>query len=211
MNHKQIIYFYLKSSFDVIFGILGLILISPLFLLIGISIKIDSKGPIFFKQKRIGMHQKHFYIYKFRTMRIDTPRNTPTHQMKNPDQWITRVGHFLRKTSLDEIPQMINIAKGEMSFIGPRPALWNQYDLMDEREKRNVHQVKPGVTGWAQVKGRDRLSIRDKAQLDGDYITLFGAFTDLRIVFLTVRAILTKDGIVEGGTGTLEKEADHND
>ena len=144
-------------------------------------------------------------------MRIDTPRNTPTHQMKNPDQWITHVGHFLRKTSLDEIPQMINIAKGEMSFIGPRPALWNQYDLMDEREKRNVHQVKPGVTGWAQVKGRDRLSIKDKAQLDGDYIDLFGALTDLRIVFLTVLAILTKDGIVEGGTGTLEKEADHND
>ena len=199
--------FYLKFKriYDFILALLGLIILSLLFLIIMIIIKLDSKGPILFKQKRIGRHKKHFYILKFRTMRIDTPKDTPTHMLENPGQWITKMGKFLRKTSLDELPQIINILKGDMSIIGPRPALWNQYDLMDERDKYGVHNLYPGLTGYAQINGRDELPIPEKAKLDGYYVEHISLWLDIKIFFGTIISIFKSDGVVEGGTGTLEK------
>ena len=200
--------FYLKFKrfYDTVLAFIGLIVLSPLFLLLMILIKLDSKGPILFKQKRIGRHKKHFNILKFRTMRIDTPKDTPTHMLENPQQWITKVGRFLRKTSLDELPQIINILKGDMSIIGPRPALWNQYDLMDERDKYCVHNLYPGLTGYAQINGRDELPIPDKAKLDGYYVEHISLCLDIKIFFGTIISIFKSDGVVEGGTGTLEKK-----
>lgn len=204
------IYFKVKRIFDFMYALIGLIVLMPLFVLIGLIIKIDSKGPIFFAQRRIGKDQKEFKMLKFRTMRSDTPHNIPTHLMKEPGKYITRVGKILRKTSLDELPQFINILKGDMSFVGPRPALYNQDDLVEEREKYGVHKVLPGVTGWAQVNGRDTLPIPDKAKLDGEYIKHFGLWTDAKLLIKTVFAILKSDGVVEGGTGTLENTSkDH--
>ena len=204
------IYFKVKRIFDFMYALIGLIVLIPLFVLIGLIIKIDSKGPIFFAQRRIGKDQKEFKMLKFRTMRSDTPHNIPTHLMKEPGKYITRVGKILRKTSLDELPQFINILKGDMSFVGPRPALYNQDDLVEEREKNGVHKVLPGVTGWAQVNGRDTLPIPDKAKLDGEYIKHFGLWTDAKLLIKTVFAILKSDGVVEGGTGTLENTSkDH--
>jgi len=198
--------FYLKFKrfYDFVLALLGLIVLSPLFLVLVVAIKIDSKGPILFKQKRVGKDKTHFNILKFRSMRIDTPKETPTHLLENPDQWITKVVKFLRKTSLDELPQFINILKGDMSFVGPRPALWNQYDLIEERDKYDVHSILPGVTGWAQVNGRDTLLIPDKAKLDGVYIEKISLWTDIKLVIKTFLIVLRKDGVVEGGTGTLE-------
>jgi len=167
--------------------------------LIGLLIKLDSRGPIFFKQRRIGIHKKEFILIKFRTMRKETPSNVPTHLMKEYNQYITRVGKVLRKLSLDELPQLINILKGEMSFIGPRPALYNQDDLIAERDKYNVHNVVPGITGWAQVNGRDSLSIPDKAYFDGEYIKRFSLKLDLIIWLRTLNVVLTVAGVVEGG------------
>jgi len=200
--------FYLKFKrlYDFILALLGLIILSPLFLLLMIIVKIDSKGPILFKQKRIGRFKKHFYILKFRTMRIDTPKDTPTHMLENPEQWITKMGKFLRKTSLDELPQIINILKGDMSIIGPRPALWNQYDLMDERDKYDVHKLYPGLTGYAQINGRDELPIPEKAKLDGYYVEHISLWLDIKIFFGTIISIFKSEGVVEGGTGTLEKK-----
>jgi O-antigen biosynthesis protein WbqP len=198
------LYYIIKRIFDFIYALVGLIILAPLFLLIGLLIKIDSKGPIFFTQRRIGKAKKEFKMLKFRTMKIDTPHNVPTHLMKDPDKYITRVGKVLRKTSLDELPQFINIFKGDMSFVGPRPALYNQDDLVAEREKYGVHQVLPGVTGWAQVNGRDTLPIPEKAKLDGEYIKHFSLWTDFKLLIKTVIAIIKSDGVVEGGTGTLE-------
>jgi O-antigen biosynthesis protein WbqP len=198
------LYYYIKRIFDFIYALIGLILLSPIFILIGLLIKLDSRGPIFFTQRRIGQHKKEFKMLKFRTMKRDAPSNVPTHLMKEPSRYITRVGKILRKTSLDEIPQFINILKGDMSFVGPRPALYNQDDLVVEREKYGVHQVLPGVTGWAQVNGRDTLPIPDKAKLDGEYIKHFGLWTDFKLLVKTVVAIVKSDGVVEGGTGTLE-------
>jgi len=200
--------FYLKFKrfYDSVLAFIGLIVLSPLFLILMILIKLDSKGPILFKQKRIGRHKNHFYILKFRTMRIDTPKDTPTHMLENPQQWITKVGKFLRKTSLDELPQIINILKGDMSIIGPRPALWNQYDLMDERDKYGVHSLYPGLTGYAQVNGRDELPIPDKAKLDGYYVEHISLWLDIKIFFGTIWSIFKSEGVVEGGTGTLEKK-----
>lgn len=152
-------YIKVKRILDIVISGLGLIILSPLFLLLILAIKLDSKGPVFFKQKRVGIHKKYFNILKFRTMRIDTPGNVPTHMLVNPEQYITRTGKFLRKTSLDELPQIINILKGDMSIIGPRPALWNQYDLIAERDKYKVNNILPGLTGWAQINGRDELEI----------------------------------------------------
>src|SRR5690606_31583169 len=149
----------------------------------------DSKGPVLFKQKRIGRYKKHFNILKFRTMHIDTPKDTPTHLLENPEQWITRMGKFLRKTSLDELPQIINILKGDMSIIGPRPALWNQYDLMEERDKYQVHDISPGLTGYAQINGRDELIISDKAKLDGYYVNHMSLWLDIKIFFGTFLSI----------------------
>lgn len=163
------VYLKFKRLIDIILSAMGLIVLSPIFLALILAIKLDSPGPVLFKQKRVGIHKRHFYILKFRTMRIDTPKDTPTHLLENPDQWITKVGKFLRRTSLDELPQIINIFKGEMSIIGPRPALWNQYDLIAERDKYGANDVPVGLTGWAQINGRDELEIEVKAKLDGEY------------------------------------------
>ena len=163
------VYLKFKRFIDIILSAMGLIVLSPIFLALILAIKLDSPGPVLFKQKRVGIHKRHFYILKFRTMRIDTPKDTPTHLLENPDRWITNVGKFLRRTSLDELPQIINIFKGEMSIIGPRPALWNQYDLIAERDKYGANDVPVGLTGWAQINGRDELEIEVKAKLDGEY------------------------------------------
>jgi len=199
-------YFWFKRFYDTVLSLIGLIILTPLLLIIVIFIKLDSKGPILFKQKRIGRNKKHFYILKFRTMRIDTPKDTPTHMLENPQQWITKVGKFLRKTSLDEIPQIINILKGDMSIIGPRPALWNQYDLVEERDKYDVHKLYPGLTGYAQINGRDELPISEKAILDGYYVKHMSLWLDTKIFFGTIISIFKSDGVVEGGTGTLENK-----
>ena len=198
-------YIKFKRLYDTLGAFIGISLLSPLFLIILILIKTDSKGPIFFRQKRIGKNKKTFYILKFRTMRIDTPRDTPTHLLENPEQWITKVGKFLRKTSLDELPQIINILKGDMSIIGPRPALWNQDDLVLERDNYGVHQLYPGLTGYAQIKGRDSLPIPDKAKLDGYYVNNLSLWLDIKIFFGTLRSVFKSDGVVEGGTGILDK------
>lgn len=193
-------YLKVKRIIDFILALIGLIVLSPLFLLIILAIKVDSKGPILFKQKRVGIHKTHFHILKFRTMRIDTPKDTPTHLLENPQQWITKVGRFLRKTSLDEIPQIINILKGEMSIIGPRPALWNQYDLIAERDKYGANDVPVGLTGWAQINGRDELPIDIKAKLDGQYVEKISFGMDVKCFFGTIKSVLKSDGVVEGGT-----------
>ena len=203
------VYLKIKRLIDIILSTLGIVILSPVFLVLIIAIKLDSPGPVLFKQKRVGIHKSHFHIFKFRTMRIDTPKDTPTHLLENPDQWITKAGKFLRRTSLDELPQIMNIFKGEMSIIGPRPALWNQYDLIDERDKYGANDVPVGLTGWAQINGRDELEIDVKARLDGEYADKIGFMMDLRCFFWTILSVLRSDGVVEGGTGTkkADKEA----
>lgn len=200
------VYKLLKKVIDRVLALVGLIVLSPVFLVLVIAIKLDSRGPVLFKQKRVGIHKSHFNILKFRTMRTDTPKDTPTHLLKNPQQYITKVGGFLRKTSLDELPQIINILKGDMAIVGPRPALWNQYDLIAERDKYGANDVLPGLTGWAQINGRDELPIDVKARLDGEYVRRMGLFMDLRCIFGTVASVAKQEGVVEGGTGAMEKE-----
>ena len=197
---------FFKRCLDLILSIIGLILLSPLFIIICIWIKCDSKGPVFFKQKRVGRNKKLFGIYKFRTMYTDTPSEMPTHLLNNPDRFITKAGHFLRKTSLDELPQIINIIKGEMSIIGPRPALWNQEDLIKERDRYGANNLRPGLTGWAQVNGRDELEIDVKAKLDGEYVEKMSFLFDVKCFFKTITSVLKHDGVVEGGTGELRKK-----
>lgn len=199
-------YLKVKRLLDIILSFIALILLIPIFLVIVLAIKIDSKGPVLFKQKRVGINKSYFYILKFRTMRIDAPNEVPTHLLENPDIWITRVGSFLRRTSLDELPQIWNVFVGEMSLIGPRPALWNQYDLIAEREKYGVNSIRPGLTGWAQINGRDELSIEDKAKLDGEYVENMGFLMDLRCFFRTIVSVFKSDGVVEGGTGRIRKD-----
>lgn len=199
-------YLKVKRFIDIILSLLGLIILSPLFLILIIAIKIDSKGPVLFKQKRVGIDKSYFNILKFRTMRIDTPSDIPTHLLENPDQWITKVGKFMRKTSLDELPQIINILKGEMSIIGPRPALWNQYDLIAERDKYGANDIPAGLTGWAQINGRDKVNIEDKARFDGEYVEKMGLKIDIRCFFGTIVNVLKISGVVEGGTGIEEKD-----
>ena len=197
----------IKYSFDWVLALIAIFILLPfLFLPISLMIKLTSKGPVLFKQKRIGQNKKTFHLFKFRTMRIDTPKDVPTHQLKNPEQWITPLGRFLRKTSLDEVPQLFNILRGEMSFIGPRPALWNQDDLITERDKYAVNQLRPGVSGWAQINGRDTLPIPVKAKLDGEYVKRKSFWFDIYIIFRTVLKIFKDDSVVEGGTGKLGKE-----
>ena len=195
------IYLRIKRIIDIFLSLIGLLVLSPIFLSLIIAIKIDSKGPVLFKQKRVGIHKSHFNILKFCTMRIDTPKDTPTHLLENPEQYITKVGKFLRKTSLDELPQIINILCGTMSIIGPRPALWNQYDLIAERDKYGANDIRPGLTGWAQINGRDELSIEVKAKLDGEYVKRIGLLMDVRCFLGTIVSVLKRDGVVEGGTG----------
>ena len=202
-------YVAVKKIIDRFLAFIGLIVLSPLFLILIIAIKLDSPGPIFFRQKRVGIHKTYFEILKFRTMRTDTPKDMPTHMLKNPDQYITKVGRFLRKTSLDELPQIINILKGDMAIVGPRPALWNQYDLIEERDKYGANDILPGLTGWAQINGRDELEIPVKAKLDGDYVAKMSFGMDLRCILGTVVSVARQDGVVEGGTGELHKEQEH--
>lgn len=204
-------YRVLKNILDRFLALLGMILLSPLFLALIIAIKADSKGPVLFKQKRVGIHKKHFHILKFRTMRIDTPKDTPTHLLQNPEQYITKVGKFLRKTSLDELPQIINILKGDMSIVGPRPALWNQYDLIAERDKYGANDILPGLTGWAQINGRDELPIEVKAKLDGEYVAKRGLIMDVKCIVGTVVSVVKQEGVVEGGTGALKDQEKNND
>lgn len=194
-------YQYIKRALDFLLALLAVILLSPVLFILAVLIKLDSPGPILFKQKRVGIHKNHFYILKFRTMRIDTPKDMPTHLLKNPEQYITKMGKFMRKTSLDELPQIINILKGEMSIIGPRPALWNQYDLLDERDKYGANDVVPGLTGWAQINGRDELEIPVKAKLDGEYVKNMSFLFDVKCFVGTIFSVLKSEGVVEGGIG----------
>ena len=195
-----------KRMIDIVLSGLGIIVLSPILLVLVVAIKMDSKGPVLFKQKRVGIHKSHFNILKFRTMRIDTPNDMPTHLLQNPEQWITKVGGFLRKTSLDELPQIFNIFAGQMSIIGPRPALWNQYDLIEERDKYGANDVLPGLTGWAQINGRDELEIPGKAKLDGEYVKKMSFGFDVKCFFGTITSVLKHEGVVEGGTGAMEKK-----
>ena len=191
-------YSTIKRGIDFCLSLTGIIVLLPLFAMLILLIKADSSGPILFKQKRVGIHKKHFNILKFRTMRIDTPKDTPTHMLENPDKWITKVGKFLRKTSLDELPQIFNILIGEMAIVGPRPALWNQYDLIAERDKYGANDIMPGLTGWAQINGRDELPIDVKAKLDGEYVGKMSFPFDIVIFFKTVFSVLRSEGVVEG-------------
>ena len=197
-------YRYIKRIIDILLSGLAIIILSPLLLILCIAIKLDSPGPIFFTQKRVGIHKTYFQIYKFRTMRTDTPKDMPTHMLANPEQYITKSGRFLRKTSLDELPQIFNIFKGDMSIVGPRPALWNQDDLVAERDKYGANDVTPGLTGWAQINGRDELEIPVKAKLDGEYVKKYGFTMDVRCFFGTFLSVLRQDGVVEGGTGSMK-------
>ncbi|ELA91641.1 sugar transferase [Enterococcus faecium] len=195
----------LKRGIDFLLSLAGIIVLSPILLILCLAIKIDSKGPVIFKQKRVGKNKTHFYIYKFRTMKVDTPKETPTHLLSNPDFFITRVGKFLRKTSLDELPQLFNILKGDMAVIGPRPALWNQYDLIEERDKYHANDIRPGLTGLAQISGRDELEIDYKARLDGQYTANITPWMDLKCFFGTIISVFKSEGVVEGGTGSVKK------
>lgn len=201
-----------KRGIDLVLSFLGLVLLSPLFLILCIAIKIDDPGPVFFAQKRVGKNKQFFKLHKFRSMKMSTPHDVPTHMLSNPDQYITRVGHFLRKSSLDELPQIGDIFIGNMSVIGPRPALWNQDILVSERDKYGANDIKPGLTGWAQINGRDELEIPDKAKLDGEYAEKLArggisAFLfDIKCFVGTVLSVIKSDGVVEGGTGEMKKK-----
>ena len=202
----------LKRIIDILLATFGILFLFLPMLIIAVAIKLDSPGPVFFKQKRVGLHKKHFMILKFRTMRTDTPHDAPTHELSDPKRWITKVGGFLRKTSLDELPQLFNIWVGHMSLIGPRPALWNQFDLIAERDKYGANDVRPGLTGWAQINGRDELPLEQKAALDGEYALALdagfskGLIMDIRCFFGTFLAVVTARGIHEGSRGNGGKE-----
>lgn len=200
-------YMKIKRLIDIILSLIGLITFSPIFLILIIAIKLDSRGPVLFKQKRVGLNKTHFNILKFRTMRIDTPKDTPTHLLETPDKYITKAGKFLRKTSLDELPQIWNIFIGDMSIIGPRPALWNQYDLIAERDRYGANEVPPGLTGWAQINGRDELTIEAKAKLDGEYIEKISLWMDVKCFFGTIVSVIKSDGVVEGGNASKKRFA----
>ncbi len=203
---------FLKNVIDFLCSFIGLLLLALPMLILIIAIKIDDPGPAFFKQQRVGKNKKLFWLYKFRSMKVSTPKDVPTHLLENPEQYISRIGKILRKTSLDELPQIINILCGKMSIIGPRPALWNQDDLIAERDKYGANDVKPGLTGWAQINGRDELEISVKAKLDGEYVEklnkgfISGFAMDIKCFFGTIKAVLKSDGVVEGGTGEIERE-----
>ena len=203
---KHSVYKIIKRIIDFTLSLVGMLILLPVFLILMLAIKIDSKGPIFFKQKRIGIHKTYFHILKFRTMRADTPKDVPTHLLVNPQQYITKLGKFMRKTSLDELPQMINILKGDMSIVGPRPALWNQDDLVAERDKYGANDVVPGLTGWAQINGRDELDIETKAKFDGEYVEKFGFAMDMRCFFGTIGALVKSKGVAEGAKEEQREE-----
>ena len=199
---------YIKRIFDFVISLIALIVLSPVMLIIALIVKIDSPGPVFFKQKRVGLRKTHFNMLKFRTMRTDAPKDTPTHLLANPEQYISRFGRFARKTSLDEVPQIFHILSGKMSIIGPRPALWNQYDLIEERDKYGANDVRPGLTGLSQIKGRDTLPIDVKAGYDGEYAEKLSFLFDCKCFFGTIISVIKRDGVVEGGTGTVGKDGE---
>ncbi len=195
-----------KRLLDVILSGCAIVLLLPVYLVIGAAIYVDDPGPVLFRQKRVGIRKTHFQILKFRTMKMETPRDMPTHLLADPQRYITRVGGFLRRTSLDELPQIFQIFTGKMSIIGPRPALWNQFDLIEERDKYGANDLRPGLTGWAQINGRDELPIDVKARLDGEYVRNLSFLFDCKCFFGTIASVLKQDGVVEGGTGQLEKD-----
>lgn len=195
-----------KRGMDIVLSGLGLVGLSWLFLLVIIAIKIDDPGPAFFSQSRVGKNKKLFQLHKFRSMKMRTPKDTPTHLLENPEQYITGVGTFLRKSSLDELPQLWDIFVGKMSLVGPRPALWNQDDLVAERDRYGANGVRPGLTGWAQINGRDELEIPVKAKFDGEYVERMSFVFDVKCLVGTVFSVLKRDGVVEGGTGAMEKQ-----
>jgi N-acetyllactosaminide 3-alpha-galactosyltransferase len=207
LTFKQKCYLPIKRLIDLVLSVCGLIVLSPLLIAIIIAIKLDSKGPVIFKQKRVGKNKTYFNIWKFRTMRTDAPKDMPTHLLSSPDAYITKIGKFLRQTSLDELPQILQIVVGKMSIIGPRPALWNQYDLIEERDKYGANDITPGLTGWAQVNGRDELEIPVKAKLDGEYVEKMGFMMDCKCFIMTIFSVARHDGVVEGGTGTLKDKS----
>ena len=197
---------FVKRLLDVVLSLGGIIVLALPLAVIALAVKLDSPGPVFFRQKRFGIHKSFFNILKFRTMRTDTPKDMPTHLLSDPTRWITKTGAFLRKTSLDELPQLFNILLGHMSVIGPRPALWNQEDLIALRDQYGANDVMPGLTGWAQINGRDELPLDVKARLDGEYAQNISFAFDVKCFFGTVKSVLSHDGVVEGGTGQLERE-----
>lgn len=208
LTFKQKCYLPIKRLIDLILSVCGLIVLSPLLIAIVIAIKLDSKGPVIFKQKRVGKNKTYFNIWKFRTMRTDAPKDMPTHLLSSPDAYITKIGKFLRQTSLDELPQILQIVVGKMAIIGPRPALWNQYDLIEERDKYGANDITPGLTGWAQVNGRDELEIPVKAKLDGEYVEKMGFMMDCKCFIMTIFSVARHDGVVEGGTGSIKEKSE---
>ena len=198
---------YGKRSIDFVLSAAGAVVLLPVLAGTAVAVKLDSPGPVLFSQERIGKGKKHFKIYKFRTMRSDTPHDVPTHMMENPDYWVTRTGKFLRRTSMDELPQLWNIIKGDMSIIGPRPALWNQNDLIVERDTYGANDVLPGLTGWAQINGRDELEIPVKAKLDGEYVRNLSFAMDVRCFIGTIGCVIGGKGIQEGSEGTPERSS----
>ena len=196
---------FIKRILDILLSAVGMIILIPVYVLTVIAIKIDSPGPVLFRQKRFGKNKKYFYIYKFRSMRTDAPKDIPTHLIEDPNEWLTRAGKIIRRTSIDEIPQLWNILKGDMSFIGPRPALWNQEDLIAERDKYHANDVLPGLTGWAQINGRDELAIPVKAELDGEYVKNLSFRMDLKCFFGTISCVLTGKGLRKGKNGSAKQ------
>lgn len=197
-----------KRLIDIALSLVGLLVLTVPMLFLAVIVKLDSPGPVLFWQKRVGIHRCYFEMPKFRTMRIDTPHDMPTHLLSNPDQWITRAGRVLRKLSLDELPQIFCVLKGEMSIIGPRPALWNQYDLLEERARYGANDVRPGLSGWAQINGRDELSVEEKARYDGEYVQRMSFAFDCRCFFSTFGKVLKHEGVTEGGLHEVEKQKD---
>ena len=204
-------YTHVKRILDFLLSLLALVVLSPLLLVLAVIIRATSPGPVFFRQKRVGQYKSHFMIYKYRTMRTDAPKDQPTHLLKDPNAYITPVGCFLRRSSLDELPQLFNILRGEMSLVGPRPALWNQFDLIAERDKYGANDVRPGLTGWAQINGRDELPIDVKARLDGEYVKRMSFSFDARCILGTVIKVMRSEGIVEGVQSETQTQREDTD
>lgn len=197
---------FFKRLIDLVLSSVGIMVLALPMVVFALIIRIEDPGPAIFRQKRVGIHKTYFSVLKFRSMKMSTPHDMPTHMLENPDQYLLKCGRWMRKMSIDELPQLFNIFTGKMSIIGPRPALWNQDDLIAERDKYGANDVKPGLTGWAQINGRDELEIADKARLDGEYVKKMSFAFDCRCFFGTIRSVLRHDGVVEGGTGELKKE-----
>lgn len=198
----------IKDVIDKLLAFFGLVVLSPVYVVIFLAIYLDDPGPVLFTQKRVGKNKEYFKLHKFRSMKLSTPHDTPTHLLEDPEQYITKVGKFLRKSSLDELPQIWDIFIGNMSIIGPRPALWNQVDLIMERDKYGANDIKPGLSGWAQINGRDELAITMKARLDGEYVEKESFVFDAKCFLATICSVLRHDGVVEGGTGTMEEKTE---